>query len=79
MIFLLREFLQAEYKVFSQVRKNDQYIKISYDGKVLEKSNKQTKGSKIKITLFISVIEDITKVVEVKKIEENQAQNDLQN
>ena len=40
--------------------------------------NKQTVGPKIKLTLFISVEEDITKVVEVKKIEENQ-QNNLQN
>lgn len=34
--------------------------------------------SKIKISLFISVEEDITKIVEVKKIEE-QEQNNLQN
>ena len=40
--------------------------------------NKQTVGPKIKLTLFISVEEDITKVVEVKKIEENE-QNNLQN
>ena len=40
--------------------------------------NKQTIDSKIKLNLFISVIEDITKIIEVKKIEE-QEQKDLQN
>ena len=47
--------------------------------KKVEILNKQTKDSKIKLNLFISVIEDITKVVEVKKIEENSEKNDLQN
>lgn len=47
--------------------------------KKVEILDKQTINSKIKLNLFISVIEDITKVVEVKKIEENPSENDLQN
>lgn len=46
--------------------------------KKVEILNKQTINSKIKLNLFISVEEDITKIVEVKKIEE-QEQNNLQN
>ena len=44
--------------------------------KNVEILNKQTINSKIKLTLFISVIEDITKV---KKPEEKSNENDLQN
>ena len=47
--------------------------------KQIEILDKQTIGSKIKLNLFISVEEDITKVAEVKKIEENQGEKDLQN
>ena len=39
--------------------------------KKVEILNKQTINSKIKLNLFISVEEDITKIVEVKKTEEN--------
>lgn len=46
--------------------------------KKVEILSKQTINSKIKLSLFISVEEDITKIVEIKKIEE-QSQNDLQN
>ena len=46
--------------------------------KKVEILDKQTIGSKIKLNLFISVEEDITKVIEVKKIEEEE-QNNLQN
>lgn len=46
--------------------------------KKVEILNKQPINSKIKLTLFISVEEDITKVVEVKKEEEN-IENNLQN
>jgi len=42
------------------------------DIKKVEILDKQTINSKIKLNLFISVIEDITKVVEVKEIEEKQ-------
>ena len=48
------------------------------DIKKVEILNKQTINSKIKLNLFISVEEDITKIVEVKKIEEKE-QKDLQN
>lgn len=48
--------------------------------KKVEILNKQTVNSKIKLSLFISVEEDITKVIEIKKEEpNNQPQNDLQN
>ena len=47
--------------------------------KKVEVLDKQTVGSKIKLNLFISAEEDITKIVEVKKVEENQPENDLQN
>lgn len=46
--------------------------------KKIEIINKQTVNSKIKLNLFISVEEDITKIVEVKKTEEKE-QKDLQN
>ena len=45
--------------------------------KKVEILNKQTINSKIKLNLFISVEEDITKIVEVKKID-NPVQNNLQ-
>jgi len=47
--------------------------------KNVEILDKQTINSKIKLSLFVSVIEDITKVVEVKEIEEEPKENDLQN
>lgn len=47
--------------------------------KKVEILDKQTINSKIKLSLFVSVIEDITKVIEVKKIEEEPKKNDLQN
>ena len=47
--------------------------------KKVEILNKQTINSKIKLNLFISVIEDITKVIEVKKTEEKPNENNLQN
>ena len=47
--------------------------------KKVEILNKQTINSKIKLNLFVSVIEDITKVVEVKEIEEKPNENNLQN
>ena len=56
------------------LEKNNKIVNINK----VEILNKQTVGPKIKLTLFISVEEDITKVVEIKKIEENQ-QNNLQN
>jgi len=46
--------------------------------KKVEILNKQTINSKIKLNLFISVEEDITKIVEIKKDEETE-QNNLQN
>ena len=46
--------------------------------KKVEILDKQTINSKIKLNLFISVEEDITKVIEVKKTEENE-ENNLQN
>lgn len=46
--------------------------------KKVEILNKQTINSKIKLNLFISVEEDITKILEVKKNEEPE-QNNLQN
>lgn len=49
------------------------------DIKKVEILNKQAKDSIIKLNLFISVIEDITKIVEVKKTEENPEKKDLQN
>ena len=42
------------------------------DIKKVEILNKQTINSKIKLNLFISVEEDITKIVEVKKITETE-------
>ena len=47
--------------------------------KKVEILNKKAINSKIKLNLFIAVIEDITKVVEIKKLEENYVENDLQN
>lgn len=41
--------------------------------------DKQAINTKIKLSLFVSVIEDITKVIEVKKIEIEETKNDLQN
>ena len=46
--------------------------------KKVEILNKQTINSKIKLTLFISVEEDITKIIEIKKNEETETY-DLQN
>ena len=57
------------------LEKNNKIINI----KKVEVLNKQTIGSKIKLTLFISVEEDITKIIEVKKPEENENKKDLQN
>ena len=53
---------------------NNKIIKVNKVD-ILEKN---TIDSKIKLNLFISVIEDITKIVEVKKNEDEQQQNDLQ-
>lgn len=57
--------------------KNSKIINI----KKIDILNKQAIGSKIKLNLFISVEEDITKIIEVKKIEETKEneQNNLQN
>ena len=57
------------------LEKNNKIKKI----KKVEILNKQTINSKIKLNLFISVIEDITKVIEVKKTEEKPNENNLQN
>lgn len=56
------------------LEKNNKVKKI----KKVEILNKQTINSKIRLNLFISVEEDITKIVEVKKVEEHE-QNNLQN
>ena len=47
--------------------------------KKVEILNKQPVNSKIKLSLFMSVEEDITKIIEIKKIEEETEQNNLQN
>ena len=47
--------------------------------KKVEILNKQPVNSKIKLSLFISVEEDITKIIEIKKLEEETEQNNLQN
>ena len=57
------------------LEKNNKIINI----RKVEVLNKQTIGSKIKLTLFISVEEDITKIIEVKKTIENENEKDLQN
>jgi len=46
--------------------------------KKVEILNKQSIDSKIKLSLFISVIEDITKVIELKPQEEKTPENNLQ-
>jgi len=46
--------------------------------KKVEILDKQTIGSKIKLNLFISVEEDITKVTEIKRIEAEEIKKDLQ-
>ena len=60
------------------IENNNKIVEI----KNVEILNKQTINSKIKLNLFISVVEDITKIVEIKKSEEQQEeikQNNLQN
>ena len=47
--------------------------------KKVEILNKQPVNSKIKLSLFMSVEEDITKIIEIKKLEEETEQNNLQN
>ena len=47
--------------------------------KKVEILNKQPGNSKIKLSLFMSVEEDITKIIEIKKLEEETEQNNLQN
>ena len=46
--------------------------------KKIEILNRQSIDSKIKLSLFISVMEDITKVIEIKKVEDKQNENNLQ-
>ena len=62
--------------------KENNYIKLE-NNKIIEVKkvqilNKQMVGSKIKISLFISVTEDITKIIEIKQ-EENINEFNLQN
>ena len=47
--------------------------------KKVEILNKETINSKIKLSLFISVEEDITKIIEIKKLDKETEQNNLQN
>ena len=49
------------------------------DIKNVEILDKQTINSKIKLNLFISAIEDITKIIEVKELEAKPKENNLQN
>ena len=76
-IYTLDEVMSNAIETSKQklLDKNNKIINI----KKVEVLDKQTIGSKIKLTLFISVEEDITKIIEVKKTEENEDKKDLQN
>lgn len=76
------EIYTWEEAIFNAIELSKKKL-LESNNKILKINNveilkKQTIGSKIKLHLFISVDEDITKVTEVKKMDEEQPENDLQ-
>lgn len=74
-IYTLEEVISNSIEISKRklLESNNKILKINK----VEVLNKKTMGSKVYLELFVSVIEDITKVIEIKKEEETE--KDLQN